>query len=232
MKDKIVVTGNNISKSYFAKKDIETQVLKNLDFSSQITALMGPSGVGKSTLLHLLGSLDTPNSGEINLMFQNEVINYSKTKSDDLAKIRNLKIGFIFQFSHLLPEFTSQENVMFPALIAGISAAEAKLKANKLLDLVGVSHRMEHKPAELSGGEQQRVAIARAIINDPVIIFADEPTGNLDSKNAEAVLHLIKDLKDNFNSTFLIATHSNDVGDMADRILVMGDGKIEQESIK
>jgi lipoprotein-releasing system ATP-binding protein len=234
-KPDIAVKAVDLSKSYFARKEVQTQVLKNLNVDihkGKITALMGPSGVGKSTLLHLLGSLDTPDSGEIKMFDGTDEINYSSIKSDDLAKVRNQKIGFIFQFSHLLPEFTAIENVMIPALIAGLTNTEAKQKANELLKLVDVIHRKDHKPMELSGGEQQRVAIARAIINNPIIVFADEPTGNLDSKNAESILNLIKELKEKYGNTFLIATHSKDVSDMADRILLMGDGIIIEEIVQ
>ena len=232
MNNNKVVEAINIKKSYYTSKGVYTEVLKDLNVTvnkKEMTAIMGPSGVGKSTLLHLLGSLDYPEEGIINLYTDEQKINYTEISSDRLAKIRNNKIGFVFQFSHLLPEFTALENVMIPALIAGKSQADAKSKAEELLRLVEVEHRANHKPQELSGGEQQRVAIARAIINNPLIVLADEPTGNLDSKNASAVLNLLNNLKFNHNITVVLATHSNEVAALADRILIMGDGKIVDE---
>jgi len=229
MSNNKIIDIQNIDKSYTNKAKVRTSVLKNLSlelFQGEFSALMGPSGVGKSTLLHIAGSLDTPDSGFIELYYNGIIYNYSKMKSDDIAKLRNQKIGFVFQFSHLLPEFTALENTMMPALISGVTYSDAKSKAETLLKRVDIFHRAEHKPMELSGGEQQRVAIARAIINDPLIILADEPTGNLDEKNASSVLELIKELKSEFNLTFLIATHSLDVAASADRILTMGEGRI------
>lgn len=232
MKKKKVLTAQDVKKSYYTSKGIYTEVLNGLNveiFKNEMTAIMGPSGVGKSTLLHLLGSLDNPEQGSIILYADNQEIKYTEISGDRLAKVRNSKIGFVFQFSHLLPEFSALENVMIPALINGKSRADAQTKALELLRIVEMEHRAKHKPQELSGGEQQRVAIARAIINNPVIVLADEPTGNLDSKNADAVLALLNDLKTKQDITIVIATHSRDIADMADRILIMGDGKITDE---
>ncbi len=233
MNKKIVIKAEKIDKSYYSAKGIYTNVLRNLSIDihrREMTAIMGPSGVGKSTLLHLLGSLDTPDKGTIRLFDGKQEIDFSKTSSDNLAIIRNEKIGFVFQFSHLLPEFTALENVMIPALIADTKKSEARKRALRLLKLVEVEHRADHKPNELSGGEQQRVAIARAIINDPLLVLADEPTGNLDSKNAKSVLQLLEKLKEEQDVTIVIATHSKEVANKADRILIMGDGKIISDS--
>ncbi len=229
MKNDILIQAESIDKSYYSAKGIYTNVLKNLSIDivkKEITAVMGPSGVGKSTLLHLLGSLDMPDKGTIRLYDGKNEIDYSKVSSNNLALIRNKKIGFVFQFSHLLPEFTALENVMIPALIADIKKNEARNRAFDLLKTVEVEHRADHKPNELSGGEQQRVAIARAIINNPLVVLADEPTGNLDSKNADSVLLLLERLRVEKNITIVIATHSKEVAAKADRILLMGDGKI------
>lgn len=231
----IVMAGENISKAYFSKSGKSTQVLDNLSLDikkGEFTAIMGPSGVGKSTLLYILGSLDNPDDGKINVYENNRKINYSGLSSDDLAAFRNEKIGFVFQFHHLLPEFTALENVMMPALIAGEPYEKAAEKANDLLKVVGVDIRSDHKPMELSGGEQQRVAIARALINDPLIVLADEPTGNLDKANTRSALELIQGLRDKYDITFIVATHSEEVSKIADRLLIMGDGGIIEDKRK
>ena len=226
---KIVLSGRNISKVYKSKSGKETKVLNGLDIDisrGEFAAIMGPSGVGKSTLLYILGSLDHPDTGEISISIDDKEYNYKNMQSDSLAEFRNKQIGFVFQFHHLLPEFTAIENVMMPALIAGVPYNEAFEKAEGLLKTVGVDIRSEHKPMELSGGEQQRVAIARALINDPVLVLADEPTGNLDKGNTSAVLELITKLREEYSITFVVATHSQDVAAIAEKVLIMGDGKI------
>lgn len=173
-------------------------------------------------MLHLLGGLDRPDSGEV--IYDSE--NIFKYSEDQLAKFRNKNIGFVFQFHHLLPEFTAIENVILPQIIGGINFQDAKIKSAKLLETVGLTERIDHKPAELSGGEQQRVAFARALANDPKIIFADEPTGNLDSVNSEGIHALIRDLKSNLGITFVIVTHNPKLVNLADRLLEIKDGKI------
>jgi lipoprotein-releasing system ATP-binding protein len=192
----------------------------------EFLAIMGPSGVGKSTLLHLIGSLDSPDTGDITFYTDDTAVNYKDMSDDKLARFRNKTIGFVFQFHHLMPEFTALENVMMPALIAGVSYSEAKTKAQELMEIVGVSARAAHKPMELSGGEQQRIAIARALINNPSIVLADEPTGNLDSGNSKAVLELLQILKEKYNLTLIVATHSPDVAAICKRTIIMGDGRI------
>ena len=201
------------------------EIIKGIDVefqSNEMVAIVGPSGAGKSTLLHVLSGLDTIDSGSI--VYQSK--NIDRLKDKDLNKIRNKEFGFIFQFHHLLPEFTAIENVCMPAWIANKSNKQSMQDAKKLLEIVGLSHRLEHKPNELSGGEQQRVAIARALINNPKIIFADEPTGNLDTQNAVQINELFKRLKEEFKQTFIIVTHNEDLAKSADRTIHMKDGKI------
>jgi lipoprotein-releasing system ATP-binding protein len=200
-------------------------VLKGVDISIQkgeIVSIVGPSGSGKSTLLHILGTLDEPAKGEIFL--QDKKIN--QLKGRQLAAFRNRHIGFVFQFHHLLPEFSALENVCIPGWIAGRKKREVEEKAELLLNTLGVGHRLDNKPNALSGGEQQRVAVARALINNPDIIFADEPTGNLDSANAKELHHLFFDLRERFKQTFLIVTHNEELARMSDRVLHMVDGAI------
>jgi lipoprotein-releasing system ATP-binding protein len=224
-----ILKAEGLVKSYQIKNQQITPVLKGLSISileGEFLAITGPSGAGKSTLLHLLGKLDSADLGNIQLNIGTAIYDYKKLSSIEESKMRNKHIGFIFQFHHLLVEFTILENTMLPALIAGISFAEAKIKALELLDLVGISHRVEHKPSEISGGEQQRVAIARALINSPQIVFADEPTGNLDMVNAQAVMKLIQELRARYNLTFVVATHSNDVATLAERVLKIQDGRM------
>lgn len=225
-----IIKAENIVKSYFAKKEIETIVLNGVSIEIQrnkITALTGPSGVGKSTLLHILGTLDEANSGSIQFNGEGSSYDYSKFDSNKIAAFRNNHIGFIFQFHHLLPEFSALENVMIPALIAGQKKSVAKEKALNLLEQTGVVHRQKHKPQELSGGEQQRIAIARALINSPELVLADEPTGNLDAKNSEAFVELITNFRKTEGTSFVIATHSQEIASIADIVVKMKNGNIE-----
>ncbi|MGA2298306.1 MAG: ABC transporter ATP-binding protein [FCB group bacterium] len=230
MPTNILLKATNIYKTYKLNLQTETSVLKGISldiYSGEFLAIMGPSGVGKSTLLHLLGSIDKPDSGSIELNVDSQIYDYSKLSDDILSNIRNKYIGFVFQFHHLLPEFSAIENVMMPALIAGKSFAKASEKARELMEIVNIDHRIRHKPSELSGGEQQRIALARALINEPILVLADEPTGNLDSKNAASVLELIQNIREKFSVTFISATHSPYVSAIAEKILYMGDGKIK-----
>lgn len=215
-----MLTAKHITKSYGA-----LQVLKGVDINiakSEVVSIVGSSGAGKSTLLHILSTLDTPDAGEV--ILKNTALYTLKAKA--LAAFRNKHMGFIFQFHHLLPEFTALENVCIPGWLSGVSKASVKKRAKELLDLLNLSDRIEHKPNSLSGGEQQRVAVARALINQPDIVFADEPTGNLDSANAAALHQLFFDLRKNFNQTFLIVTHNEELAKLSDRIIHMKDGKI------
>jgi lipoprotein-releasing system ATP-binding protein len=201
------------------------QVLKSVDIKinkGEIVSIVGSSGAGKSTLLHILGTLDKPNKGQVFLKGQR----IDGLKGNALAKFRNLNIGFIFQFHHLLPEFTALENVCIPAWIAGKKKKETELKATNLLKTLGLGDRLQNKPHQLSGGEQQRVAVARALINDPAIIMADEPTGNLDSSNGRALHNLFIELRDKFKQTFLIVTHNEELAAMSDKVIQMKDGVI------
>ena len=200
-------------------------VLKGVDISiakGEIVSISGSSGAGKSTLLHILGTLDKPDRGTVSL--DNVQINQLQGKK--LAAFRNRHIGFVFQFHHLLPEFSALENVCIPGWIAGRRKKEVMGKASSLLEILGLENRGEHKPGELSGGEQQRVAVARALINNPSIIMADEPTGNLDSANAKELHNLFINLRSQFQQTFLIVTHNEELAQLSDRILHMKDGKI------
>ena len=215
-----MLTARNLTKNYS-----NLHVLKGVDITvnkGEIVTIVGSSGAGKSTLLHILGTLDTPTSGEIWL---NDV-NLSALRGNALADFRNRHMGFIFQFHHLLPEFTAIENVCIPGFIAGARKDEVKKRAAFLLDTLGLSGRLNHKPNELSGGEQQRVAVARALINTPDIVMADEPTGNLDSKNARELHQLFFELRDKFQQTFIIVTHNEELAPLSDRQLVMKDGKM------
>lgn len=207
----------------------DLKVLKGVDLhikKGEIVSIVGSSGAGKTTLLQILGTLDKMDSKDDGALIIND-INISQLNDKKLANFRNKHIGFIFQFHQLLPEFTALENVCIPAYIANKSQSEAEQKAKDLLDFLGLSERYNHKPNELSGGEQQRVAVARALINDPSIIFADEPSGNLDSESAENLHNLFFKLRDEFGQTFVIVTHNKKLADMADRKLVMKDGNIE-----
>lgn len=205
----------------------QLHVLKGVDITvnrGEIVSIVGSSGAGKSTLLHILGTLDTPDSGEI-FLGQMPV---HELKGKKLAAFRNKEIGFVFQFHHLLPEFTALENVCIPGWIAGRRKKEVEEEATKLLKLLGLGDRLDNKPNALSGGEQQRVAVARALINKPSIVFADEPTGNLDSKNARELHDLFVQLRKQFQQTFLIVTHNEELAGMSDRTLHMKDGLIEK----
>lgn len=215
-----MISGKNIHKKYDT-----VEVLKGVDMDIQkgeVVSIVGPSGSGKSTLLHILGTLDKADLGMVTM--NNVAINSLSGKK--LAAFRNKHIGFVFQFHHLLPEFTALENVCIPGWLAGRKKSEVKEEAVKLLTMLGLSHRMENKPNQLSGGEQQRVAVARALINKPDIVMADEPTGNLDSVNAKELHQLFFDLRDKFNQTFLIVTHNEELAQLSDRVLHMKDGKI------
>ena len=215
-----MITGKNIHKRYGT-----VEVLKGVDVEinkGEVVSIVGPSGSGKSTLLHILGTLDKADMGEVNM--NNTAINSLNGKK--LAAFRNKHIGFVFQFHHLLPEFTAVENVCIPGWLAGRKKGEVKTEAERLLGMLGLSQRMENKPNQLSGGEQQRVAVARALINNPDIIFADEPTGNLDSANAKELHQLFFDLRKQFKQTFLIVTHNEELAQLSDRVLHMKDGKI------
>lgn len=222
MEKKILLDIKEIKKSYKISKEKNLEVLKGINLQinrEEIVAIVGKSGAGKSTLLHLIGTLDTPDSGKI---FFDGTDVYS-LKEKQLSKFRNSKIGFIFQFHHLLPEFTAIENVMIPSMVSG---KEDKARAIELLKEVGLEDRKNHRPNEISGGEAQRIAIARALINSPALILADEPTGNLDTQNADAIMNLIFDLRDKFKQTFIIVTHNEEFAMRCDRVIRMNDGVI------
>jgi lipoprotein-releasing system ATP-binding protein len=208
----------NIEKNYGKLK-----VLRGVDLEinkGEVVSIVGKSGAGKSTLLHIIGTLDKTDFGQVFI----GGVEVSKLNGNQLADFRNKNIGFIFQFHHLLPEFTALENVTMPALIMGESDARSKKRANELLDYLGLSHRVTHKPTEMSGGEQQRVAVARALMMNPSVVFADEPSGNLDSASSKDLHELIFKLRDDFKQTFVIVTHNEELAKMSDRRLVMEDG--------
>jgi lipoprotein-releasing system ATP-binding protein len=220
MPEQMILQARDINKYYD-----QLWVLKGVDVEikqGEIASIVGPSGSGKSTLLHILGTLDRPNKGEV--FIDQQKINFLRAK--EVAAFRNEHIGFVFQFHHLLPEFTAIENVSIPGWMAGRKKKDVTERAANILQKLGLGERLENKPAALSGGEQQRVAVARALINNPKIIFADEPTGNLDSANAKELHQLFFDLRKEFNQTFLIVTHNEELAQMSDRILHMRDGKI------
>lgn len=203
----------------------ELHVLKGIDLEikqGEVVSIVGASGAGKSTLLHILGTLDRADRG--NIYFDDIEVN--KLSEKKLSDFRNRRIGFVFQFHHLLPEFTALENVCIPAYIQHVSRPKAEKRALELLDLLNLTDRIEHKPAQLSGGEQQRLAVARALINNPTVVLADEPSGNLDSKTAVELHNLFFDLRKQLNQTFIIVTHNTELADMADRKLTIADGKI------
>lgn len=213
-----MIIAKNIKKSYG-----DLQVLKGIDLEikkGEIISIVGPSGAGKTTFLQILGTLSRPESGQI--LFDNHEV--SKYKDKQLAAFRNSNIGFVFQFHHLLPEFTALENVCIPAFIGKVPRDKAVKKAMEILTFLKLEHRVDHKPKELSGGEQQRVAVARALINDPSVIFADEPSGNLDSENKKELHDLFFSLRDKYNPSIVIVTHDDDLANMADKKLTMRDG--------
>ncbi len=215
-----MIEATNIHKSYG-----QLQVLKGIELriaKGEIISIVGASGSGKSTLLHIMGTLDKPGQGKV--VINNTDIN--KLNDRELSAFRNRNIGFVFQFHHLLPEFTALENICIPAFIAGLSKKQATEKAGQLAKFLGLSDRLHHKPQELSGGEQQRVAVARALVNDPFVVFADEPSGNLDSNNARELHKLFFKLRDQFEQTFVIVTHNQELANLADRKLTILDGLI------
>jgi lipoprotein-releasing system ATP-binding protein len=216
-----MVKASGIFKSYGA-----LPVLKGIDMEvkkGEVISIVGASGAGKSTLLHIIGTLDMPDRGSV-LIDQKEVFQQSPSA---LASFRNRSIGFVFQFHNLLPEFSALENVMIPGLIGKRNPTELKKRATEVMDLLNIGHRLDHKPSELSGGEQQRTAVARALINDPALILADEPSGNLDSKNAAELHHLFFDLRKKLNQTFIIVTHNQEFASMADRVVEIKDGLVK-----
>lgn len=215
-----MISGKNIFKAYG-----QVKVLKGVNIDIQkgeVVSIVGPSGSGKSTLLHILGTLDKADSGEV---IMNDV-QIDQLTGKKLSSFRNKNIGFVFQFHHLLPEFSALENVCIPGWLSGRKKKLVESEANKLLEILGVSHRLSNKPNELSGGEQQRIAVARALINHPAIVFADEPTGNLDTANAKELHDLFFKLRDEFDQTFLIVTHNEELARLSDRVLHMKDGLI------
>ena len=223
-----VIEVKNLEKTYYVG-DMEVNALRGVSFNvlkSQFSAIMGPSGSGKSTLMHIIGCLDSPTKGEYHLNGEN----VANMQDDQLAKIRNKEIGFVFQKFHLLPRNTALENVMLPLKYASVGKTERSKKAMEALTQVGLADRVDHRPSELSGGQQQRVAIARALVNSPAILFADEPTGNLDSKTGEEVMNLLHELNDK-GQTIVLITHEKEIADQTERTIFIRDGKIESDAI-
>lgn len=220
-----MIQANNIHKYYG-----NLHVLKGVDLEikkGEVISIVGASGAGKTTLLQILGTLVSPSKKE-DFTLEIDAKDINSLNENDLAKFRNNHLGFIFQFHQLLPEFTALENVCIPAFIKGISEKEAELKAKKLLDFLGLGKRLHHKPSELSGGEQQRVSVARALINDPLVVLADEPSGNLDSASAAQLHQLFFELRAEYGHTFIIVTHNEELAAMADRKITMTDGKVSK----
>ncbi|HEY3875749.1 MAG TPA: ABC transporter ATP-binding protein [Candidatus Kapabacteria bacterium] len=220
-----ILEAKNITKRFPVAGRADVEVFRDLSFElaeGEVVALIGPSGSGKSTLLHLLGTLDKPSTGEITI----EGRNMAKMVDLELSAFRNRRIGFIFQFHHLLPEFTALENVAMPGMIAGKSLEEMRPRATELLSDAGLAERLDHRPSMLSGGESQRVAVARAFSMQPAVILADEPTGNLDTRNSDILFNLIRTLSRKHNQTFLIATHNLDLAAQADRTIQLENGKL------
>jgi lipoprotein-releasing system ATP-binding protein len=216
-----MIQTQNITKSFGS-----LSVLKGIDLEVQakeFVSIMGPSGAGKTTLLEIIGTLSAPSGGVVYI----DGIDTSRLSKKELARLRNTKIGFVFQFHHLLPEFSALENVCMPALIAGIAKSKAEARAKELLAYLNLSHRLQHKPSELSGGEQQRVAIARALINTPAVMLADEPSGNLDSRNKQELHSLLLRLRKEMGQTIVVVTHDSKLANLCDRTITMSDGRIE-----
>ena len=221
---RLMIEVREIEKSYGS-----LQVLKKVSLTienNKVVTIVGPSGAGKSTLLHIIGTLDKADRGEVVI----DGVNLNQLSDDKLAEFRNRHIGFVYQFHHLLPEFTALENVMMPALIAGKSRKESFNRAQELLDFLKLGDRVGHKPAQLSGGEQQRVSVARALMNNPELILADEPSGNLDTENARKLHDLFFVLRDTFKQTFIIVTHNEELAELSDRKIVLQDGSVIHNS--
>ncbi|QGM81394.1 lipoprotein-releasing ABC transporter ATP-binding protein LolD [Otariodibacter oris] len=228
MNSEILLSCKNITK-FYQEGDHKTQVLRDVSFSmskGELVAIVGSSGSGKSTLLHTLGGLDQPSSGEV--FIQNQSL--QQLSNNALAKLRNQYLGFVYQFHHLMADFSALENVMMPMLIGQQNKTEAKDRAEKMLQAVGLAHRITHRPSALSGGERQRVAIARALVNKPALVLADEPTGNLDHKTTESIFELIKQLNQEQHIAFLLVTHDLNLAQKLNRRLTMRDGVLQEEN--
>ncbi|GIV53810.1 MAG: lipoprotein-releasing system ATP-binding protein LolD [Candidatus Kapaibacterium sp.] len=228
----VILTAENLHKAYSLRSTNDTVVLRGVSLNvapGEYVALVGPSGAGKSTLLHILGGLDMPDQGEVCYQLDGQQQRLSQLDEAGRVWLRSYGIGFVFQFHHLLSEFTALENVMMPLLLRGERRRDAEAAAYAMLDAVGLGHRTDHAPAELSGGEQQRVALARALVIRPRILLADEPTGNLDSANTQQMLELIVALRAEYGLTVLMATHSPELARRADRVIVLRDGRITSE---